>query len=253
MIDFVICGLEHSGTTLVSDLFRQVPDIEAGFEVGVLMCDSPRTFIDLKPYNKNIITGWEISQDDLVDCCQTDDFSEFYRNLCSKSPLIGPKTKRSFDKTPRYLSILDRACSKIAVPFIVVYKDPRSTVYSDFARSNAETFEIWYESYKRSKIRYMRNLYNQFVSAKENPTVWSVRLEDLCLNTLATCRELFDFVNTSFTLDYLLLKNLRYHHTRDATISPRIALEYRTGLTKAQQMTIESDFKEFGDWFFDFK
>ena len=33
-IDFLVCGVEHSGTTLVSDLFRQIPHCESGFEVG---------------------------------------------------------------------------------------------------------------------------------------------------------------------------------------------------------------------------
>lgn len=28
----VICGLEHTGTTLISELFRQIPHIDSGFE-----------------------------------------------------------------------------------------------------------------------------------------------------------------------------------------------------------------------------
>ena len=41
MLRFIICGPEHSGTTLISDIFRQVPGLDSGFEVGVLLADTP--------------------------------------------------------------------------------------------------------------------------------------------------------------------------------------------------------------------
>ena len=44
MTNAIICGMEHSGTTLVSDLVRQTGAYESGFEIGVLLEDSPKAF-----------------------------------------------------------------------------------------------------------------------------------------------------------------------------------------------------------------
>ena len=250
-LGFAICGLEHSGTTLVSDLFRQVDDIEAGFEVGALICESPRNFVNLEPYSLNILGGWQISRADLEHCCDTDQFDEFYRRLCAKSPLIGASVERTFDKTPRYLSCLSCVLTKVSVPFIVTYKDPRATVYSDYSRAKAANFDEWYNSYKIAKLKYVRNLYSEYLAGKNNERVHMVRLEELCVDTLNTCRQMFNFLSLPFALDYLLLKDLRYKHTRDSTVSPRIALEYREKLSRAQQQRIESDFSQFSDWFFE--
>src|SRR5262249_46457858 len=152
--------LEHSGTTLVSDLFRQVEYVEAGFEVGVLLCERPSQFVELEPYSRNILGGWQISRADLEFCSDTDDFGEFYDRLCARSPLIHPGITCTFDKTPRYLAILEDAMNKVSVPFVVLYKDPRATVYSDFRRAKSAKFDVWYNQYKDKKVMYVQNLYN---------------------------------------------------------------------------------------------
>ncbi|TVS07098.1 MAG: hypothetical protein EA413_01985, partial [Cyanobium sp. PLM2.Bin73] len=66
-IDFIICGLEHSGTTLGSDLFRQVPGCDSGFECGVLLCTTPRDFAGNQPFYQNMLAGWKITEGDLAD------------------------------------------------------------------------------------------------------------------------------------------------------------------------------------------
>ena len=123
MIRFVICGPEHSGTTLVSDLFRQVPGVDAGFEVGVLLASSPRCFPDLAVHAEITRWGWGVDEAALAQCCDTDDFAVFYERLEAASTVLRPGTQTVFDKTPRYLAALEACMAKLAVPFFLVFKD----------------------------------------------------------------------------------------------------------------------------------
>ena len=253
MLALVICGIEHSGTTLVSDLFRQVPGMDAGFECGVLLCDSPRTFPDRQPFFGNMLGGWGIDEDALKQCCETDDFAEFYASLASRSTLLRENTSCIFDKTPRYLLQLTDCLSRVPVPFVCTYKDPRAIVYSDFMRANPSSFEEWYDHYRTPKRRYMRELYSQMTMRSDDRRgrVLTVSLEELCLDTRNMLERIFSFVRLPFSLDYLLIENRRHAHNRADSVSARIAFEYRLGLTQAQTTVIEQDFSAFAAWFYD--
>ncbi len=114
-LKFVICGLEHSGTTLLSDIFRQVPGLDSGFEVGVLLCDSPRQFPRRQPFYKHMRPGWKISPEDLQRCCAVDTVGEFYAELHRRSGVLKEGTIDIFDKTPRYFWDIPRYYEKVRV------------------------------------------------------------------------------------------------------------------------------------------
>jgi len=59
-LGFLICGLEHSGTTMVSDLFREHPLADSGFECGVLLCNTPSEFLTFEPFCRHMYVGWGI-------------------------------------------------------------------------------------------------------------------------------------------------------------------------------------------------
>lgn len=258
VLKFVICGLEHSGTTLLSDIFRQVPELDSGFEGGVLLGESPKEFPTIQPFYQNMLEGWQITEEHLAAICNTSSFSEFYSGLEQKSQVLKPKTKNIFDKTPRYFARIFECYNKIEVPFIATYKDPRSLVFSDFKRTGkGQNFTAWYEQYKQPKLRYLESIYkksycpwkNQF---KENKLskILCISLEEICLNTRQTMDLLFSHVGIEFKLEYLLLKNLRYSHTRQPEISSRIPFEYLNAFNKEQQKIIENDFSVMEDWFY---
>ena len=252
MIKFVICGIEHSGTTLVSDLFRQLPHVDSGFECGVLLGDTPRSFPEMQPFAKNLLGGWKISQEELEACCDTDDFGEFYTNLSTKCHCLEPQTIDIFDKTPRYLAKLGECIEKAKVPFIVMYKDPRALVYSDFTRSKRSDFEPWFETYTGPKLAYMRGLYANFEKIPQlHGSVLAMSLEKLCMESRSSCEALFNHCGYDFDLEYFLLKNLRFKHTRSDSVSGRIPFEYREGFSNQQQAMISDRFKEFKAWFYD--
>ena len=247
----VICGLERSGTTLVSELLRQVPGVDAGFEIGVLLGDTPRDFPGLAPYAEELRTHWDLAVPTMAYCCDTDDFAEFYRRLQAATPVLRPGTRAMFDKTPRYLTRLRDCMDKIGVPFIVTYKDPRSVVFSDFKISGAENFDAWFETYAPEKLGYMRLHYASFQRARGNARVCLVRLEELCLQPRATCTRLFAHVGVHFHLGYLAFRTDRFPATRAGSITAGAPFEYMTGLGVVRCRRVARVFGEFDDWFFE--
>ncbi len=252
MIKFVICGIEHSGTTLLSDLFRQVPQVDAGFEVGVLLGKSPRDLLTMQPFAKNILGGWKISQSDLEHCCNTDEFPEFYERLQARSGLLKKEATDLFDKTPRYLANLRACMRRMNVPFVALYKDPRAIVYSDFSRSKKADFDAWFNDYVPAKLTYMRNLYAEFEQVPAaGGRAMAISLEQICMEPRASCEAVFSHCGYEFKLDYFLLKNLRYAHTRSDSISAKIPFEYLEQFSSKQQGKISDAFRDFAKWYYE--
>jgi len=258
MLKFVICGIEHSGTTLISDLFRQVPWISAGFEVGVLLCTSPQEFVGFDPLSdpffENMLEGWNLTREELTEACQAENFDGFYGRLQASSKVLRPGTRDIFDKTPRYLRHLRDCMSRTNVPFIVSYKDPRSIVYSDFTRSENRDFDAWYPTYMEPKRRYTMACYQSYRQARasNDGRVAFVALESLCMDARANCERIFKHVGLEFKTEYVLLS--KGHHpdyTRANGISARIPFEYKENLTSRQQQRIMDDFVECADWFYE--
>lgn len=242
--------MEHSGTTLVSDLLRQTNKFASGFEGGVLLGRSPKTFEKITPFYENMLAGWSISRDQLERCCDTDDFNEFYARLKTETPLLNER-QDLFDKTPRYATELSEIAGKTNAPILFIYKDPRASVFSDFKRANKSNFEQWFEGYAQRKLVYMRRCYEGYKTAQKlesRALVFS--LEDLCFSSRETATSLYDIIGEPFCIDYLLLKNLKYKNTKSKFISADLVLEYKLGFSSNQTKLIENTFFEFGDWFY---
>lgn len=254
-LSFLVCGLEHSGTTMVSDLFREHPSTESGFECGVLLCNSPQEFKTYKPFCDHMEVGWGITAQDLIDCCDTDKFSEFYSRLFAKSSLIKQNNASIiFDKTPRYITEIKEVQAKVNLPAIAVIKDPRSLTLSDFKRSQKPLEEIdeWYESWKDSKINYMRSAYSGYEYAWENDSCLVLRLEDICFNAKATVESMFHFVGLDFKCQYLDLRHKRFGNTSGSSINVNSCMRFMEALPEHIQKKVQTDFAEFDRWFYPF-
>ena len=254
MPKFVICGMEHSGTTLISDLFRQVPGIDAGFEVGVLLCPSPKEFEGFDPFFTNMIGGWKLTKEELAEACHAANFDGFYARVQALSKVLQPGTTDIIDKTPRYFSRLDDCMNRADVPFIASFKDPRSIVFSDFRRSQNDDFDAWYPDYLEPKHLYVvEECYQNYqkARARNEGKVAFVALEALCMDTRATCERLFKHVGLEFKTEYMILEDQRHGDPRPNGISPRLPFEYKKHLTDGQQRRIMDDFAECGDWFYE--
>lgn len=249
-LKFVICGMEHTGTTLVSDLFRQVPGLDAGFEVGVLLRDTPAQFVDLKPFSDNILQGWGITRAQFEQCCSAKDHREFYDRLVVASTTLREGTTTIFDKTPRYVAQLESCLAKIDVPFIVTHKDPRAIVASDFKRAKTQDFDGWYADYMPKKRSYMRTCYEEWDKARSNPRVFQIGLEELAMNARDSMERMFAHVGLAFSIDYAVMKDLRFKNTRANFVSAEIAFEYSKALPEGADPHILRDFADIESWFY---
>jgi hypothetical protein len=253
MTGFVICGLEHSGTTVVAELLRQVHGVDAGFEIGVLLGASPRVFPTLQPYAAHVRRDWGVSEATLEHCCDTDDFAAFYSRLQRAATTLRPGTHTIFDKTPRYLATLDHCLARTTAPFIVVFKDPRSTVHSDYKNMWMPDFDSWLDEYAPAKLGYMRQHYAQYKRAREkaDPRVLFVRLEELCLDPRGVCTRMFAHVGLHFHLAHLAFGANRYEKTHARSITAGGPFEYLSGMGIVRCRRIARVFAEFDEWFFE--
>ena len=249
-LKFVICGMEHTGTTLVSDLFRQVPGLDSGFEVGVLLRDTPAEFQNLKPFSDNILQGWGITQEQFAHCCAGGDHLDFYARLQEASTSLKADTRAIFDKTPRYVAQLAACMTKVEVPFIVTHKDPRAIVASDFKRAKTQDFNGWYDDYMPRKRTYMTNCYREWEAAAEKPRVFRIGLEDLAMNARLSMEGMFAHAGFEFSLDYAVMKDLRFKNTRANFVSAEIAFEYPKILPRGAENRIITDFAAMDRWFY---
>lgn len=134
----VVTGIEHSGTTLLSQLFNGHPEIASGVECGILLSDI-HDFNQVVPFYDwlavDIISeknwGWGISTADRDYLLMSKTFEEFYQRLNERKGLVrtpGPLKDKFLeatliiDKTPRYIYELDKVMRKINRPFIVTFK-----------------------------------------------------------------------------------------------------------------------------------
>jgi hypothetical protein len=186
--------------------------------------------------------------------CDCDTFDEFYDRLWHSSTVVNHDKTIMFDKTPRYFSSLESCSKKLDCPFIATYKDPRAIVASDFSRANinASDFNDWFDAYAPAKKKYLRGIYGQLKNSIQGdiPNALALSLESVCLDTRQSLEKVFAHAGAKFDLSYLLLKNLRYHHTKLPYISSNIPFQYLEVFNKIQIRRIEKRFEEFDLFFY---
>lgn len=178
MMEVLVCGYERGGTTLLSEILRN-NEYESGFECGVLLCETPRSFPTLQPYWDMLLKGWGINESQRQSLL-TDSFQEFYQRLCKISfPMHSGKF---FDKTPIYMSELGKCLHK--APFmkkaIVIHRDPRAVFLSMAKRMSPSipVNEAIDKNYKILHARYLDYFYGS-ISHLENENVLFVPFEEL--------------------------------------------------------------------------
>gem|GEM_PF-2896300 len=183
--EVVLCGYERGGTTLLSEIFRQ-NGFRSGFEVGVLMCESPKDFENYYPYNKNMIALWDnLDEESFKAACKEQSFESFYTNIFDTSFPRVTVNEKFYDKTPIYMSELGRVLSRTEFvnKAIVITRDPRS-VFVSWSKRQVEKNNI--EEYIKKNIDVLVRRYLKYfigcITHRNNPNVKFVSFEDLCLD-----------------------------------------------------------------------
>jgi hypothetical protein len=236
-IDFIICGVEHSGTTLASDLFRQIPGCDSGFECGVLLADSPQAFKGMNPFYNNMKGGWRLTDRALESACAKETFDEFYDSIYKDSELVqGSRIK--FDKTPRYITKIQSIRQKCNVPVIAMTKSIEGIAWSDYKRSaffKNSDLHSFINQWITPKTGYLKSALKGYRFASKDPSCKIIHLEDLAFQALNTCNRMFEHANQAFDPSYFTLANQRYGHTRSNSINLSIATEHMS--SDAEELT----------------
>lgn len=242
--DIILCGYERGGTTLLSQIFRENGYV-SGFEVGVLMCDSPATFPDFKPYVDMLHAGWGLGKRITVEELCSADFAHFYRRLATTAYPRKVK-QRFFDKTPIYMSRLGFVLqqTEFIKKAVVITRDPRA-VFTSWAKRQfddavkPETIDR--EVRKRLKQYAARYLHYFFgcIAHRSRSNVYFLPYEELCAEPERYVAALGEFATGSpFELDTM---EHRFNNVYGNTISTENVAEFGGLLSeKTQVMVLEA-------------
>jgi len=161
--------MEHSGTTLLSQLLHAHPQVASGAECGILL-SKLHEFDRLDPFWGWMAArhswGWGLNEDDRQALLGAQSYEEAYGILAVNKGknTLDPDLRRLFlasdiiyDKTPAYVFQLANVLTKIDVPCCVVVKSWRE-IYDSYCRKRS--WEI-----KKTALRYERML-DQVIAAK---------------------------------------------------------------------------------------
>lgn len=180
----IICGVEHSGTTIALDILKKHPKIGAQGECGFLLNDSPDRYLNSKKlYIEHFKRDYRVTDDELKEIINTKDFAAAYRRtLDAHFKIIGltdakqKETIKFIDKTPAYIYDLTRILKMTGnIPVIVMQKDPKNLAYSYKHRHQPLD-----EMLRRFTTAYLDNLPKALDFAPDRILI--IRFEDLVQN-----------------------------------------------------------------------
>lgn len=152
----IVTGMEHSGTTILSQFIKSSPSLFGGFEGGFLLAKDPQSFVKIQPfYNWTLIPeGWGLSEAERSELCRARSHAEMFTFLIRNSPVMA-KDSYIVDKTPRYVYSLDEVMLRAPdVPVVVTMKRKEMirSSWKSHGRSD-EFFEIMYRKSSESIAR----------------------------------------------------------------------------------------------------
>lgn len=202
-------GMEHSGTTIISEFIMSVPNLFGAFESGFLLDQSPSTFSQrrtfynwsIRPVTRSLHWGLTTSQRDYVT--QATCFAEMYRRVHALSPLMQPPNDKSWiiDKTPSYIYNLTHIIEKTPrVPVVVTVKDRADQLQSLMKRGVQRKGAMSRISAGEEALRQAQ--------AKFPERIIVVNMTDLQRGPDAVMRDLFDQLHLTWRTAYMTMESL---------------------------------------------
>jgi hypothetical protein len=239
----LIAGFERGGTTLLLNILKQHPNLDAGFEGGLLLAKSPKDFINKDPYFTMLHRGWKINKEYLIQALSNSpEWMDAYRNIINLSSILKNKNVQIIDKTPKYLENLPQITKKVPqIPCIVIVRDPRSVIWS-WAKRMDSSINI-----KKSCERYLR-YYCGWKNTINKNRIYLIKYESLCLNPEAEIQKLFNFLKLDYSTNYLKIvynKNISIHGNQ---VNTNFIDEYKRFLTQQTTNNIIKLTEQAADW-----
>ncbi|MBR8827194.1 MAG: sulfotransferase [Gomphosphaeria aponina SAG 52.96 = DSM 107014] len=226
----IVCGFERGGTTLISEILRQHPQLDSGFEGGFLLVkEKPAEFLSLEPYCTNFKRGWKVNDSELEYICAAETWTQVYQRILEKATILTHKEGWIFDKTPKYMEQLSQVMEKVpGVPAIVIVRDPRAIMWSWAKR--AENPQSWMRNNLENACRrYMSyaNGYKQAVANGLGDRILLVQYENLCIHKHRETKKIFDFLKLDFQESYISFDGVNFPNVYGNEVSLKFLTEYR--------------------------
>ena len=253
---FILAGFEHSGTTLISEILRQHPNLDGAFEGGLLLTKKLKDFVDLEPFASNFKSGWKVTDEQLRDICASKNYAEAYGKIQQYSDVIENKGSKIFDKTPRYMQRLSTVLNKLSgLKAVVMVRDMRSLMDSTASRSGLgidEWIETVYPITRRHTMSYLDGLTVALNDTKLRKQVYVLRYEELILDQEKLSREMFKFLGYEFKPEYLEFQSVRYSkNVYGNSIKTDFITKYKKNLPEDFLNQVVADFSQFSDYFWE--
>jgi hypothetical protein len=253
----IICGPEHSGTTMLLEILKKAPTINSGFEGGFLLCNTPKDFINFEPFYTNFLNGYSINENQIKEICDTNSFAEAYKRLIQISPVLENTTK-IIDKTPRYLRHLRKVLLKTPdVPCVVLVRDPRAFVWSICNReTNKEkyldheklSFDEWMVKKYQKTIWYLSKCYEELSIVKSSAfknRIMIVPYELFVLSPEKILPDIFKHCNLEFKKEYMCFGENKNKLVYGNLISADYIYDYKKNLSEEVCNEIKKKFEKY--------
>ncbi len=249
----LVCGYERGGTTLLSEILRQHPELDSGFECGFLLVEKISDFPLLEPYSTIVKRSWKLTDNSLNQICQADSCFDVYKRLVKRSSILETKSGWMFDKTPKYMQVLSSVLGKVpGIPCIVIVRDPRAVLWS-WAKRAKLTRKKWIENrLERSCERYLSYArgYKKAMMDGFNRQILLVRYEELCINPVTEAEKFFNFLGLDFDQSYLSFDaGTRFYNVRGDGISAQYLSDYKNNFSEYTCQKIMDLTEEAKEWF----
>lgn len=255
-------GFAGGGTTLLSEILRQHPSLDSGFEGGFLLADSPSKFPEVEPHFSNMKKMWNLTDRDMHYICQAESWPQMYRRLRNRSSVIKDKKIKLFDKTPRYMMQLKEVLKKVPnVPCIVLVRDPRAFLWTRAKRTQSKSApnvskQEWASKIVEESANAYLDFANGYRSACESgleDRMLLVQYESLCLDQYRETERIFDFANLKYSNDVLNFSNKdeRYTPCHGTDISTDYINQYKKNLAEETCQKMLDLTRDFSSWFWD--
>ncbi len=254
----IICGFERGGTTLISEILRQHPGLDSGFEGGFLLGEKPSDFLSIQPYCNMLKISWGINHHEMNYICQAENWLEVYKRLIEKARNIKEKNIQIFDKTPKYMKHLSTVLSRVKdVPCIVIVRDPRAVLWSQAKRSkykSKDKIDKWRQKDMIAQCNHYLSYANGWKTAIEDglsSRILLIQYESLCQNPIEETHKIFKFIGCEFDSAYLSLKSKKCQNVYDKKVSAKYVNEYKFHFSEEICQEILEKTKAFKAWFWE--
>jgi len=199
----VVSGMPFSGTTYLSRIICSHPNIDSGFECGMLFEESPKLFTKRKKFYNWMMShekpyNWKLSSEEMNYICDTDSFYTAYDRIVETCHLFTQnKANLIIDKTPAYIYRLRNIMTKIdKTPFIIVKKDPIYQ-YSSY-KNRGKNMDDFITLYKK-QIASINRILNRPILKNR---LLIVNFADLHTRRERSIEEIFSFISNFSNINF---------------------------------------------------